>query len=417
MSRLLQLKQERYAIVQQMEPLSKSAHPADAQRWRELNLRAEHIGGQIVSLEESLETQESINRFHENHGAEEHRVSTPLDLERSTPEYRAAFNAFIRTGKAPELRTYTPLGSVGGADGSTLVPVGFQREVEKAMKSFAGMLAAPTRKLATSQGNPMTWPTEDDTANNGRWVAENAAVSQTNPTFSSITLNSFLASSDQVLIPIQLIQDSGVDVEANLIDSFASRLGRLLNAGFTTGTGTGQPSGILDGTVGVPGFTSGSQIVTAVGANSNSGDDGDTDLNSVGSDDFANLMARIDPAYRALPSCGFMFNSTTLNKLLTTKDKFGRPLLDASVGTGVPKTIFGFPWFLNQAMPNIGASAYSVAFGAWEKYVIRTALGLSVVRFNETFMSNHQIGFQAFTRVEGKLLQPRAFALLQTPAS
>jgi hypothetical protein len=40
-----------------------------------------------------------------------------------------------------------------------------------------------------------------------------------------------------------------------------------------------------------------------------------------------------------------------------------------------------------------------------------------MVRYNELYMPNHQIGFQAFLRTDSRRLQQAAFALLCNPLS
>jgi HK97 family phage major capsid protein len=59
------------------------------------------------------------------------------------------------------------------------------------------------------------------------------------------------------------------------------------------------------------------------------------------------------------------------------------------------------------------ASAYSVLFGKFDKYIIRDVLGMTMVRYNELYMPNHQVGFQAYLRTDGNRLQQKAFSLLQ----
>jgi HK97 family phage major capsid protein len=100
-----------------------------------------------------------------------------------------------------------------------------------------------------------------------------------------------------------------------------------------------------------------------------------------------------------------------------TKDKYGRPIWQVSLADGVADTILGFPFFFNQDMDGIGAGKISMVFGDFTKYIIRDVLGVSVVRYNELYMPNHQIGYQAFMRTWGALLQADAFAYLVHPLS
>ena len=59
------------------------------------------------------------------------------------------------------------------------------------------------------------------------------------------------------------------------------------------------------------------------------------------------------------------------------------------------------------------ASTYSVLFGKFDKYIVRDVLGMTMVRYNELYMPNHQVGFQAYLRTDGQRLQQKAFSLLQ----
>ena len=110
--------------------------------------------------------------------------------------------------------------------------------------------------------------------------------------------------------------------------------------------------------------------------------------------------------------CAFMAHQSTFDVLRKLKDKYGRPIWEVSLAQGEPDRIFGYKYFFNNAMDTIATTKKTILFGDFAKYVLRQAAGLTVVRFNELFMSNHQIGFQAFMRVDGKLLQSAAFSYL-----
>ena len=251
----------------------------------------------------------------------------------------------------------------------------------------------------------------DDTSNSGEFVGENNGVSQLNPTFGQVQFASYLASSKQVLISVQLLQDSAFDLESELSQAFAIRLGRILNNKYTVGTGSGCPKGLIY-TIqndAVP------NVVNAVGSNSNDGISGNTEANSIGSDDLDNLISAVDPAYRT--NAKFMMNWKTIDFLRKVKDKYGRPLWVASLAVGEPDRIFGYPFDWNSDMDTVAAGHYPVVFGDFTKYIIRDVGGVTVVRYNELYMPNHQVGFQAFLRTDGQRLQQAAFSLLYNPLS
>ena len=192
-----------------------------------------------------------------------------------------------------------------------------------------------------------------------------------------------------------------------LIDLFGTRIGRTQNAGYTTGSGSGQPTGLLHG-VGSTGITN---ITLAVGANSNNSTSSYNEVNSIGTDDLGSLIASLDPAYR--PKAKFMGHQGTFDFLRKVKDGFGRPIWSDSLAANVPDRIFGYTYDWNQDMSQIAASANSLVFGDFSHYVIRDVGPLTTVVFNELYMASLQKGYVAFQRTDGQLLQPAAFAVLQ----
>ena len=430
-----ELRQKRYGLVQKMNEITKRGTWTDAENteWRnmrdEVDKLAKQIetgelvsemrefnvppGSQLDNGERRVNTTELVRRMR---AATTYRERTRLDIEiRSSQEYRDDFGEYARTGQISQLLNefrvqgaelrYTPLDNVTGANGEFLIPVGFQKELEIKLKAFGGM-RRNARVITTASGNTLQWPTMDDTTNTGAWLAVNAAVPQQNPAFGQVPFTSNLATSQQVLVPVQLLQDSAFDVEEVLSDAFAIRLGRVTNLAYTLGTGAGQPSGLI------PAITN---IVVPAGGSVNSGNVGDTYAVSIGTPDLDNLIAALDPAYR--PGAKFMANQKTYDTLRKLLDKYGHPIWQASLASKEPDTLVGYPYDWNQDMATIALSAKTVVFGNFTKYVIRDVLGITMVRYNELYMPNHQVGFQAYLRTDGQCIQPAAFAILQTPAS
>ena len=451
-----ELRQQRAALVQEMHDLTeKTSFPAESQaRWKELDNQQKELEGRINALESQTRLDEEMRSFNAppaaqpgagNGGGSQltQRAKYTRDLSMFTPEQRTAFEmrnseeyhrsfwcfmqnrtaqpaSILNEMLAVEQRAYGGLGDAGsGTDGYYLVPIGFQREIEVRLISFGGM-RRNCRILPTSTGNVLNWPTEDDTANIGNWVAESGSVSQANPVFGNVQFNAYLASSKQVLVSVQMLQDSAFDLESNLADRFGIRLARVCNAGYTTGTGSGQPNGLLTAIEG----DSSPLVVTAVGDSNNDGSGSEDGSNSIGSDDLANLIAELDPMYRV--NAKFMMHWSVIDYLRKLKDKYGRPLWEVSIAQGVPDKIYGYPydwnadmqaWTQGAAESGAMASKYTVLFGDFSKYVIREVGGITMVRYNELYMPNHQVGFQAYLRTDGERIQQQAFALLQQAAS
>jgi HK97 family phage major capsid protein len=408
-----------------MRELSNKTDAVSAQRWKELDAKQELLRGQIEASERTSQLETELNQVRNSErpnisypGERSGKPGSQLLAIRSSESYKQDFETYIRTGRqsaqmeeASQLSEQRDL----AAASSTIIPQGFEAELIIKLKAYGGMTRL-CRTLTTSTGNPLPWPNLDDTSNTGEWLAEAGAGTSADPTFSNVTLGANLLSSKLVKISVQLEQDSAFDIVGLLSQAFAVRLGRTSNKAFTVGDGTatyGTITGLINALV-----TATGRSVLAVGGNANSGNSADNDLNTVGTDDLQNLIAKVDPAYRnQLSSCYFAANMSTWDTLKKLKDKYGRPEWAVQLAAFQPDTIAGYKYDWNQDMAAIGAGNISVVFGDFNNFVVRNVLGFTLVRFNELFMVNYQRAYQAFMRTDGKLLQAAAFSYLIHPAS
>ena len=280
------------------------------------------------------------------------------------------------------------LSAVGGAAGGfTVAPdASFFGQVMSAMKFFGGVEAAGAEVLNTDTGADLPFITNDDTANTGTIIGESAShANGTDVTFGVKKLGAYLYSTKIILVPWQLLQDASIDIEAFLAGKFAERLGRIRNTHFTTGTGVGQPEGI------VTGISVGRQAATE-------------NSTSVPMDDLLRLEHSIDPAYRGMPSVGYMMADATALAVRLLKDGNGRYLWQDSLQVGAPARLNGYAVTINNDMPALAASAKPIAFGAFNHYKIRNVRGFSFVRLSELYAANGQVGFMAFLRSDGGLI-------------
>jgi HK97 family phage major capsid protein len=433
-----EMRQERAALVREMVTLSQANDAASQGRWRELDAQQESLRTQIEQTERSsaLNTEMTQvrdtqpppirNSYGNEVTGESFSVDPFSDLRefvpgevrdrsrvseiRSARSYAAEFDHYLRTGEVgPQQRELRALGAAAGADGATLVPQGFEVDVETKIK-FWGGITNIARHLTTATGNPLPYPTMDDTSNTGEFLAEAAPVTGADPTFSNVVFGANLVSSKQVKVSVALEQDSAFDMASLLSDAFGERLGRILDTAYWTGDGSTVPiTGLLTALQ-----AAGGRSVLAVGANLNDG--AGSSINSVGTDDFSNLVEKLDKGYQK-PTNKFLFSQSTQNSLRKLKDKYGRPIWEVSLAQGNPDTIFGYGFQVDNAVAGIAAGAISVAFGDFSKYIIRDVLGFTLVRFNELYMPNYQRAYQAFKRCDAKLMQAAAFSYLTHPLS
>lgn len=291
--------------------------------------------------------------------------------------------------QSPDIRN--AMSTTTPAEGGYTTAIEYQKSLEAAMKAYGGMRAVAAA-IRTATGIDMNFPTTDATTEIGEIVGQSAAVTGLDTTFGNIALSVFKYSSKKIALPFELVQDSFIDIEAYINGLLAMRLGRITNQHFTTGTGTGQPRG----------------LVTAAGAGK-VGATGQTVL--VTYEDLVDLEHSVDPAYRGQPGVGYMMHDSSVKVLRKIKDGNARPIFvpgyeaDALVNGGAPDRLMGRPININQDMPVMAANAKSILFGQLGKYVVRDVMDLTLFRMTDSaFTLLGQVGFVAFMRSGGNLV-------------
>lgn len=295
-----------------------------------------------------------------------------------------------------EIKEYRDMGTGGGnalqgTGGGYFVPVGFINEVEEAMKWYGDMLNSSTI-MTTATGQPLPYPTDNDTTNSGEQIDENAPVTEQDISLGNITFGAYKYSTKMIKVSIELLQDSAFDLEGYVKDKFGMRLGRVLNTKFTTGSGTNTPKGIVVAATAGP---------TAVGSAGNDGGSG-TAANSIGTDDLVSLEHSVDKAYRR--GAAYMAHDSTVKALKLLKDKYGRPIWLPGLAVNAPDTLLGYQYFTNNDMAQIATTNKTVLFGQLKKYVIRRVKELAIVRLSERYAEYGQVAFIGFARYDGNLL-------------
>ncbi len=271
------------------------------------------------------------------------------------------------------------------------------------LKEF-GFMRREASQITTSSGNDLSYPTTDGTAETGEWIAQNVSATDLDVSFGTVGLNVFKASSKVVTIPIELLQDSLLDIQALVFNRMITRIGRVSNTAYTVGTGAGQPQGFV-----------GVSSVAKVGTT------GQT--LTISYDDLIDMLDGLDIAYQenGIRSC-WMFNQTTRKMLRKIKDTAGRPIWTPSYDAGITARsadqLLGYDVCLNNDMAVPAANAKSLGFGQFDKYLIRDALDVSLFRFDDSaYMKKGQVGFLGWARTGGNLLDTNAIKLYQHSAT
>lgn len=281
----------------------------------------------------------------------------------------------------------TTTGSQGGFTVSSTVADRFS----DFLRAFSAVRSV-AETIPTENGSPLGWPSSDGTAETGELLAENAAATSADPTFAQASLASYKFSSKLITAPLELVQDSNIDFEGYVLQRAASRIGRLQNTYFTTGTGSGQPTGFAGAaTVGKTGLTG--QTLTII------------------HDDVVDLIHSVDPAYRHNATGGavFMTSDAGAKMLRKLKDTQGRPLYLPDEQEDA-ESIMGYPLVCNPDVAVPAANARSVFYGNfYAGYKVRDALQVTLFRFDDSaLIVKGQIGFLAIARAGGNLVDTAA---------
>jgi HK97 family phage major capsid protein len=274
--------------------------------------------------------------------------------------------------------------------GGYLVPEGFRTKLTEEMIAFGGILSL-AEVITTTTGADLPWPNSTETGTKGRIISENTQMNTGTINFGARKLVAHTYTSDIVLVSLQLLQDSAFSLETWLPAKLGERIGRAAAEHFAVGTGTGQPEGLTTN-------------LTA-GANG-------TGATAITYDNLVDLEHSINSAYRA--NARYVFNDQTLKVLRKLKDQDQRPLWQPVPVPGFPATINGIPYTVDDDMPVPGANAKSIVYGDIRRaYVVRRVRDVQSIRFAERYMDYLQIGFAAFSRLDGRLDDAQAARAFQ----
>ncbi len=321
-------------------------------------------------------------------------------------EGRQALEIYLRTmtkNLTPEqaLMIRNTMSTTTPSEGGYTVQSTIASQVIDALKDY-GAIRRVAERLPTANGAPLSYPSSDGTSEVGELIEENATANDGDISFGTVPLNVFKFSSKVITVPIELLQDTTIDILALINNRIRDRIGRIQNQMFSTGTGSGQPFGLITSAgVGKTGATGQTLTVTY--------------------DDLVDLTDSLDPAYMT-GELKWMFGQAMRRTVRKIKDTAGRPIwtpsYDAGMSARTPDLLMGHAVEINNDMPAPGANNKSMAFGDMSRYMVRDAMEVTLFRFEDSaFLKKGQIGFLAWCRAGGNLLDTSAVKVYRHSAS
>ena len=378
------------AIVDAAQKEGRSLNAEEKSKFDAMEADARSIKDQIDVIERTAEMKKEL--------------AANAEVREAAPKAtrKGAFEKYLRNGMGSlnanersimgELRGTST--QIAGTDslGGFLVPQDFSNELDMATL-FTGEVERLAKKLNTAGGALLDYPTINDTATDAGLTAEAAAVTVQDMTFANAQLSAYNYAS-QVRVSMQLLQDNAFDLNAFLAEAMGERIARATNAAFTTGTGSSQPQGIITGA---------SLGNTAASAT------------AIAADDILDLIHSIDPSYRNKPTFGLMANDSVISVIrslgLGSANDF--PIFIPSMEAGQPDKLFGFNLYYNNDMESAITTGKKTLLAAdFSKFVVRSAGGVQMVRLNERYMDELEVGFVSYARKDAKVLDSRAVKYL-----
>ena len=311
----------------------------------------------------------------------------PEKTGRASNAYKEDFGRHLR-GKAP---IHNVLSESTDSDGGYLVPEEFEHQIVTGLDE-ANVIRSIAKVITTHHDRKIPIAVGHSTAT---WTAENAAFTESNPTFGQKQIDAFKLT-DLIRVSVELLQDSEFDLEDYIGTEIARAFGVAEEQAFCVGTGTDQPTGIFTANGGSVGVTAASATAVTV-------------------DEIISLVYALKSPYRR--NAKFLMNDATVSLLRKLKDGNGAYLWQPSVQAGQPDKLLGYDIYTSPYVPTVQAGALSIAFGDFNHYWIGDRAGRTVQRLNELYATNGQVGFVATERVDGKVILPEGIQLLKMKES
>lgn len=400
MSTSVELRQQRARVVESMRSITEAAEKDNRDLNGEEKTTFDRHEEEFRGFTNRIERQEALEEREAQAAKSITERGKPDELGKGTAEERAqqkraAFANFIRRGAAmmaPEQRAL-----VENAAGEILVPEALEAEILRSLPKLTVMRdLCDTRTISTNRVRRRSMG--EVAVGWGKLETDEQELADSMP---GVPTEEYTYVEDLyglAKIGEDEFDDTDVNLEAFVRDSFSRATGEAEDTSFAVGTGhpAHQPVGMFHALGGV--------ATVAAAAN-----------NAVTIDDILKLIYATPAQYRRNGS--FLMPSSTELHLSTKKDSDGQYLWQPSVQAGRPNTLKGFEVHNQEDIAAIAASSKVAAFGDYKAgYRIYDRLGMTVQRLVELYAEDGLIGFKVRRRVTGDVVRANAIRILATPA-
>ena len=288
-------------------------------------------------------------------------ASSEADVLRAIARGEVRSHEFNRETRAP----LTP--------SSNTVPQSFYDQVFQ-VATLVGPMLQTSEVFNTASGENLVIPTVTAISTSGS-VAAAGTVSESNPTFSSITLGAVKYGAI-VNLANELVTDAGFNITGYIAQQLGTSLGVQANTALTDKLVAAAGSVVTGGTTVSGAFTY---------------------------ENLIDLVYGIADGARVLPGLGFMMAKSGIAAARKLKDGAGNYIWLDNAVNGQPAQLLGYSVYENPAIPAVATGAKSVLFGHLPSFKARVAGGVQVASSTDFNFNTDVTSYRGLIRVDGGL--------------
>ena len=278
------------------------------------------------------------------------------------------------------------------ASGGFLVPEAFRAELLSL--SLEASVVRPRARIVPMETSRVIYPFIDDTSHasnvfggvTGYWTPESGSMTDTAASFGRLALEAWKLTAF-ANVPNELIQDSAISFEAFIRSTFPQALAYFADVAFLSGSGAGQPLGILT-----------AANAARVSVAKETGQAADT----ITWDNIVKMYARMLP--QSLGSAVWVVSPDTfpeLARMSLSVGTGGGPIwLNNGVG-GPPATILGRPVVISEKVENLGDQG-DINFIDFSYYLVGDRQAMTVSSSEHFRFQNGETSFKFVERLDGR---------------
>lgn len=321
MNKIIELQEKRAKVWKQAKDFLDEKQAKSDILSAEDNAQYERMEKEVVALGKEIDrlTKQATIDNELNQPTTNAIVNTPTlgKVPNTKDQYNQSFWNMMRGNVSGNVMNALKEGS--DADGGYLVPDEFEKQLVQKLHQ-ENVLRSISHVIQTSSGDhKIPVVASEGTA---AWLDEEAAYTESNATFSQVTLGAHKLGT-LIKVSEELLNDSAFDLTNYISSEFARRLGDAEEEAFLTGNGTGRPTGILNDTNGAKdGITT-------------------TSATAITFDELIDLYYSLKEPYRK--NAVFLMNDDTVKAIRKLKDKNDQYIWQPSIQAGTPDMILNCP--------------------------------------------------------------------------